>query len=212
MMALRLVRSPWSFYAAGWRRCQSRARWQRFSRLISPRVESLCEEVSAETRADGRVLANDNCPGPGSCIRRKIGAVERLDRTRERRRRQKSGQDCRLALRRIRRLMAAALEGFLEVVHRTTFSHRRRYRFTAMCGREPLDSAAAIQRELDQQLTQSVRWTESMRAIIAAGAQTFIEIGSGSVLVGLMRRIDRSKARVSLNSVRALEAFLESLA
>ena len=71
---------------------------------------------------------------------------------------------------------------------------RQRRQFMATYRPSRSNTAADIQTELDQQLTQSVRWTESMRAIIAAGAQTFIEIGSGTVLAGLMRRIDRSKS------------------
>ena len=51
-----------------------------------------------------------------------------------------------------------------------------------------------------------------MRAIMAAGAETFVEVGAGNVLSGLLRRIDRSKARVNLNTVAAFERFLESQA
>ena len=51
-----------------------------------------------------------------------------------------------------------------------------------------------------------------MRAMIEAGALSFIEVGAGSVLTGLMRRIDRSKARVNLNTVDAMQRFLEAQA
>ena len=49
-----------------------------------------------------------------------------------------------------------------------------------------------------------------MQALIDADAQTFVEIGAGNVLTGLMRRIDRRKTRVNIDSVRALDAFLEA--
>jgi len=44
------------------------------------------------------------------------------------------------------------------------------------------------------QVTGSVKWEPSMRLLIAKGVQTFVEIGPGKVLCGLMRQIDRSKA------------------
>lgn len=43
------------------------------------------------------------------------------------------------------------------------------------------------------QVTGAVRWEQSMRYLIQMGVQTFIEIGPGKVLCGLMRQIDRSK-------------------
>lgn len=51
----------------------------------------------------------------------------------------------------------------------------------------------AIKTNLMKQLTASVRWTQSMQQMIADGAQTFIEVGPGNVLQGLIKKIDRSK-------------------
>ncbi len=44
------------------------------------------------------------------------------------------------------------------------------------------------------QVTGAVKWEPSMRLLIEKGVQTFVEIGPGKVLCGLMRQIDRSKA------------------
>lgn len=171
-------------------------------------VESLCAEVSAEM-GQIVVLANDNCPGQ-AVVSGNIAAVDRLIE-------RASAAGARRAVKLSvsvaahSPLMAAALEGFLEVVHSTAFSPPDPVVYGNVSA-QPLATAAEIKTELDQQLTRSVRWTDSMRLIIDAGAETFIEIGSGSVLTGLMRRIDRSKERVNLNSVAALNAFLESLA
>src|SRR5512147_748398 len=46
---------------------------------------------------------------------------------------------------------------------------------------------------LIRQVTGAVRWEECMRVLIARGISTFIEVGPGKVLCGLMRQIDRSK-------------------
>jgi [acyl-carrier-protein] S-malonyltransferase len=49
-----------------------------------------------------------------------------------------------------------------------------------------------IKKNLVLQLTAPVRWTQSMQQMIKDGATTFIEVGPGNVLQGLMRKIDRS--------------------
>src|SRR3954468_9380661 len=46
---------------------------------------------------------------------------------------------------------------------------------------------------LVRQVTGAVRWTDCIQALIAKGADTFVEVGPGAVLCGLMRQIDRSK-------------------
>ena len=51
----------------------------------------------------------------------------------------------------------------------------------------------AIKGNLIKQLTASVRWTQSMQQMIADGAETFVEVGPGNVLQGLIKKIDRSK-------------------
>ncbi len=56
----------------------------------------------------------------------------------------------------------------------------------------PLKTVADIQSDLGAQLTSRVRWTESIQYMISQGVSTFFELGSGNVLSGLLRRIDRS--------------------
>ena len=51
-----------------------------------------------------------------------------------------------------------------------------------------------IKKNLVSQLTAPVKWTQSMQQMIVDGATTFIEVGPGNVLQGLMRKIDRSVA------------------
>jgi len=62
----------------------------------------------------------------------------------------------------------------------------------------PLTSAGAIRSELVAQLTGSVRWTASMQYALDAGAGTFVEIGPGAVLAGLMKRIARKSERIGV--------------
>jgi len=60
-------------------------------------------------------------------------------------------------------------------------------------------------------VTGSVRWTESMQAAIAAGNTTFIELGPGKVLAGLMGRIDKTVKVHSIDDVASLEAVIAEL-
>jgi [acyl-carrier-protein] S-malonyltransferase len=53
------------------------------------------------------------------------------------------------------------------------------------------DEPASIRRTLAAQVTQPVRWEDSMRRMLADGFDTFYEVGPGRVLTGLLKRIDR---------------------
>ncbi|MCE7981088.1 MAG: [acyl-carrier-protein] S-malonyltransferase [Caldilinea sp. CFX5] len=73
----------------------------------------------------------------------------------------------------------------------------------------PLTTVAAIQDELTAQLTGSVRWTTSMQTALAAGVKSFVELGPGEVLTGLIKRIDRSAERWSLNAAASVQAYVQ---
>src|SRR5438034_3504204 len=62
---------------------------------------------------------------------------------------------------------------------------------------------------LVRQVTGSVKWDQCMRLLIAHGIQTFVEVGPGKVLCGLMRQIDRSKTCVNVADEASLEKALE---
>jgi len=62
-----------------------------------------------------------------------------------------------------------------------------------------------------RQVTGSVKWEQCMRLLIAQGVQTFIEVGPGKVLCGLMRQIDRSKTCLNVSDDVTLTKTVESL-
>src|SRR5579862_8831675 len=64
---------------------------------------------------------------------------------------------------------------------------------------------------LIRQVTGSVRWVESMRLLIENKPTHFIEVGSGKVLCGLMRQIDRSQNCLNVGDVASLEKTLAAL-
>lgn len=61
-----------------------------------------------------------------------------------------------------------------------------------------------------RQLTSPVRWTASMRAMLDSGADSFLELGPGTVLAGLLRRVERGWATTSLATAEQVTSWLES--
>lgn len=57
---------------------------------------------------------------------------------------------------------------------------------------KPYTDPVAIQKNLINQLTAPVKWTQSVLAMVADGATTFIECGPGNVLQGLVKKIDKN--------------------
>ena len=58
---------------------------------------------------------------------------------------------------------------------------------------------------LIRQVTGAVGWTDCIQALIAKGADTFVEVGPGTVLCGLMRQIDRSKTCLNVEDEGSLQ-------
>ncbi len=64
---------------------------------------------------------------------------------------------------------------------------------------------------LVRQVTGAVKWNQCVQLLIKEDVQTFIEVGPGKVLWGLMRQIDRSKTAFAVNDDATLMKTLESL-
>jgi len=64
---------------------------------------------------------------------------------------------------------------------------------------------------LIEQLTAPVRFTQSARELVNQGVSTFVEVGPGNVLSGLLKRIDRSVRVFSVNDLESLDAATEAL-
>lgn len=86
-------------------------------------------------------------------------------------------------------------------------------RIPVICNVEarPVTSEDDIKATLEAQVTGSVRWSESMQNLVAAGHDLFLELGPKGVLAGLMRRIDRKARVLKLGDVAAIEAAAELL-
>jgi [acyl-carrier-protein] S-malonyltransferase len=74
-----------------------------------------------------------------------------------------------------------------------------------------LEDADRSRDALIRQVTGSVKWEQSMRVLIARGVQTFVEVGPGKVLCGLMRQIDRSQKSLNVADDASLQKTLEQI-
>jgi len=63
---------------------------------------------------------------------------------------------------------------------------------------QPISTVDELRADIKMQMDSRVRWSESVRGMIASGTQAFVEVGSGDVLIGLIRRIDSDVSRYSL--------------
>jgi [acyl-carrier-protein] S-malonyltransferase len=68
-----------------------------------------------------------------------------------------------------------------------------------------------IRSRLVEQVTGSVRWRESVEWLSQNNVTELVEVGSGKVLTGLARRINRDLVASAINEVEDVEAFIESL-
>ena len=76
----------------------------------------------------------------------------------------------------------------------------------------PVEDAESAREALVRQVTGSVKWSESMQFRIARGVQTFVEVGPGKVLCGLMRQIDRSRKSLNIEDEASLQKTIEFFA
>ena len=74
-----------------------------------------------------------------------------------------------------------------------------------------LEEAQRYRTLLVEQLTAPVKFTQAARALIGHGVTTFVEVGPGNVLSGLLKRIDRSVKIFSVNDLKALDEVTETL-
>ena len=78
-------------------------------------------------------------------------------------------------------------------------------------GASAVSDPAEIRTMLEKQVTGSVRWTESIQALIAMGHRSFLELGPGKVIAGLVSKIDKDTTVHSVEDMASLEAAVEAL-
>lgn len=107
-------------------------------------------------------------------------------------------------------LMKVAEQQFTDIINKVDISSPK-YPFVANVSADFVEDPAKIIELLIKQLSGSVRWVESINLMISKGIDTFIEVGPGRVLKGLMRRIDRSVNAYNVEDLKSLDKLLNKL-
>lgn len=165
-------------------------------------LQQLCEAISRET---GVVeLANLNCPGQIVVSGSKEGVQALVERGKE------------IGAKRViplevsgpfhSSLMKPASEQLAGVLSGLEMSPAS-VPVVANVTARPVQDPAEIRDLLVEQVHSSVLWEDSVAWLIEQGVDTFVEIGSGTVLAGLIKKIDRSVKIYGINSKEALEQF-----
>jgi [acyl-carrier-protein] S-malonyltransferase len=76
---------------------------------------------------------------------------------------------------------------------------------------EPISSASKIKEKLIEQLYSPVLWEDSVLKMIDLGVDTFIEIGPGKVLSGLIKKIDKTVTTYSVSDEESAQAVISAL-
>lgn len=105
-------------------------------------------------------------------------------------------------------LMRPATEGMLQAISKLHFNDPE-IPIVVNSTASPVMSAEAVKEELARQLCNCVRWHRSVEYMIQAGVSTFVEIGPGRVLSGIIKRIDKNVQTVNLNDAASLTASAE---
>jgi [acyl-carrier-protein] S-malonyltransferase len=167
-------------------------------------VREICAQASQQT-GKTLVLANDNCPGQLVISGDKEALDAALPIATERG--AKRAMPLTVSVASHSPLMETITADFRAVLNNTPF-HAPAIPVIGNVQAAPIQSAAAIRAELGDQLTSTVRWTESIQYLREHGIDLFIELGPKDVLSGLIKRIDRAAERVTLNNAESVKTFL----
>jgi len=107
-------------------------------------------------------------------------------------------------------LMVTAGDVLFESISRATF-RKPSVRIVTNVDADYIETPGDLMSGLTRQVSGSVRWEESILRLRNDGIETFVELGSGAVLTGLMRRIDPTAQALSVQDKPTLDAACETL-
>lgn len=107
-------------------------------------------------------------------------------------------------------LMQPAQEKLEKDLHATNFAELQMPLVTNVDA-DDISKGEEARSALVRQVTMPVRWEESMRTLLDDGVNTFVEVGPGKVLTGLMRQIERSVTTLNVEDEKSLAGTLERI-
>jgi [acyl-carrier-protein] S-malonyltransferase len=167
---------------------------------------SAIEEVLADI--DGVQIANYNCPGQIVISGRTEAVNTACEKLKE------AGAKRTIMLNVSGPFHSRMLTGAGEKLGKVLESvevHTPQIPYVANVTAAYVTDAAEVKPLLEKQVSSSVRWQQSVEAMIADGVDTFIEIGPGKTLAGFMRKIDRTVKVLNVEKIEDIEKVLEAL-
>jgi [acyl-carrier-protein] S-malonyltransferase len=170
--------------------------------LDLPTVESVCERAAAAL--PGQVVSPANLNSPGQIvIAGNREAVERaVDLAKE------SGAKRAILLKVSAPfhcgLLMPAEERLSVDLDRAAFSDLL-YPLVTNVDAQPIRTGAEARSALKRQMSRPVRWQETIRRLLDEGVRTFVEVGPGKVLLGLIRSIDKSVTMLNVEDEKSVE-------
>jgi [acyl-carrier-protein] S-malonyltransferase len=162
------------------------------------------EKVAGVCRESDTVIANINCPGQIVIS----GAAENITKAMEMATAAGASRAIPLQVSGAFHspLMQPAVEGMIKYLDATSFAPPS-IPVIANVTAVPCTSAQEVKMELRKQLTSPVQWQRSVEFMINHGVTTFIEIGPGKVLTGLIRRINKEVATLNIGDLEAVRSL-----
>jgi [acyl-carrier-protein] S-malonyltransferase len=167
-----------------------------------PTLDKVCAEAS--TKDEVVQVANDNCPGQvvisghKSALERALVGAKAAGA--------KRALPLAVSIAAHSPLMDIIQAEWNQAVNATAFVDAA-IQVVGNVAAAPLKEAASLRADVIAQMQSRVRWAESVKWMAAHGATTFIEVGTGSVLGGLVKRIAEGVSTLPLGTPADFEAF-----
>ncbi|MFR5634668.1 MAG: ACP S-malonyltransferase [Monoglobales bacterium] len=157
---------------------------------------------------DGVQIANYNCPGQIVISGKKEAVETACEKLKE------AGAKRAIMLNVSgpfhSRMLTGAGEKLGEVLEQVEI-HPLSIPYVANVTAEYMTDAADVKPLLMKQVSSSVRWEQSVRAMLADGVDTFIEIGPGKTLAGFMKKIDRTVKVLNIEKLEDVDKVVEEV-
>ena len=170
-------------------------------------AQEICASATAAV-GNPVIVANDNCPGQIVIS----GDKEALEHASEQAKEAGAKRVLPLAVSVAAHspLMESSARVFIDTILHDTSFQTPQIPIIGNANADFLTDPDIIRHELEVQITSSVRWSETMRKMLDNGVTTFLEIGSKSVLCGLLKRIDRSATGIPIEKTADIEKLMTS--
>ena len=167
---------------------------------------SVIEEITSSM--EGVWIANYNCPGQIVISGKKAAVEEACERL-------KAAGAKRAILLNVSGpfhsgMLTGAGEKLGEVLSGVEVNAPR-IPYVANVTAEYVTEAAPVKELLTRQVSSSVKWQQSVEAMLADSVDTFIEIGPGRTLTGFMRKINRSVKSLNVEKLEDIDKVIEAL-